>query len=86
MKAKIVGKKAVAYQSKKTGKDVKGISLYLLREPTSRETDVQGLVADSVFISEGTVSIPTIDFGKQYELNYEFDGRFSYLSSIVPVA
>lgn len=87
MKCKVVGRETVNYTSKKTGKTVKGISLYVLREPTSREEGVEGLVTDKIYIKEGSVKIPPLDLSGrvEYDFGYEYDGRYSYLSSITPV-
>lgn len=85
MKCVIVGKKPVDYVSKKTGNSVKGISFFIERQPTSREVDVIGLVTDSIFISMDSdcyESLPDISPGDTVDLIYEFDGRYSYLSSV----
>ena len=85
----IVGKKPVDYISKKTGNPVNGISLFIEREPTARETTVEGLVTDSIFISSTSSafqSLPDIIPGDFYNLIYESDGRYSFLSKVVPVS
>lgn len=88
MECVLVGTKNVDYVSKKTGQPVKGVSLYIERDPTERETDVSGLVTDSIFISSSSAcfkSLPTLTPGCSYDLLYDFDGRYSFLSGVVPL-
>ena len=85
MQVVIVGKKQVDYTSKKTGNPVKGISLFIEREPLPREQDVNGLVTDSIFISCNSPcydTLPEIIPGDTADLIYESDGRYSYLSRV----
>ena len=85
MKVVIVGKKQVDYISKKTGNPVNGISLFIERDPLPRETGVNGLVTDSIFISSNSEcfkTLPEILPGDTAELVYESDGRYSYLSRV----
>ena len=89
MKCKVVGVSSEDYTSKKTGKPVNGVSVQIVREPTSRETNVKGLIADSIYISAESPlyhKLPKFDFDSLYDFEYEYDGRYSYLSSVVPVA
>lgn len=86
MKCTVVGTKEVSYVSKKTGKPINGISLFIEREPNDRDQGVRGLIADNIFISAETScfkNLPDFEFGKEYDFHYDFDGRFSFLSEVV---
>lgn len=90
MKATILGIKSVDYVSKKTGQPVQGSELHYVRELSNREVgNSVGQAVGTVFVSVKSPLIARVSpaiIGKECELVYDFDGRFSSLSDIVLAA
>lgn len=90
MKATILGIKSVDYVSKKTGQPVQGSELHYVRELSNREVENSvGQAVGTVFVSVKSPLIARVSpaiIGKECELVYDFDGRFSSLSDIVLAA
>lgn len=90
MKATILGIKSVDYVSKKTGQPVQGAELHYVRELNTREVESSvGQAVGTVFVSSKSPLISRVSpaiIGKECELVYDFDGRFSSLSDIVLAA
>ncbi len=85
MTCKVVGYSSVFTYSDKTGEKRQARNLYIVRKPTPRETGNIGMVAQSIFLPETMFSyIPVggFDAKKEYELIYDSDGRFTFLSAI----
>lgn len=86
MKVKVVGTSDVInYKDKKTGAEKRARNIYIVREPTSRETGTTGFIAASIFLPETLfVKIPIGGFDpkKEYDFIYESDGRYSFLADI----
>lgn len=86
MKVTVVGTSGlISYKDKKTGEEKRARNIYIVREPTSRETGGTGLISAAIFLPESLFSkIPVGGFDpkKKYDFIYESDGRFSFLSDI----
>ena len=85
MTCKVVGYSSIFTYSDKTGEKRQARNLYIVRKPTPRETGNIGMVAQSIFLPETMFSyIPVAGFDakKEYELVYDSDGRFTFLSAI----
>jgi hypothetical protein len=77
MIAKLVGKKKLSYDSKKTGKHIEGTSLYIERQPTEEE-DVDGVVVDKIFTRRDS---DWFEIGQDYDFIYDLTGR-GYISLV----
>lgn len=90
MKVTVVGvSDLIVYKDKKTGEEKRAKNIYIVREPTSRETGGTGLIAASIFLPETLFSkIPVGGFDpkKKYDFMYESDGRYSFLADIQEVS
>lgn len=90
MKATILGIKSVDYVSKKTGQPVQGSELHYVHEFSNREVENSvGQAVGTLFVSSKSPLIARVSpaiIGKECELVYDFDGRFSSLSDIVLAA
>lgn len=85
MTCKVVGYSSIFTYSDKTGEKRQARNLYIVRKPTPRESGNIGMVAQSIFLPETMFSyIPVggFDAKKEYELIYDSDGRFTFLSAI----
>lgn len=85
MTCKVVGYSSIFTYSDKTGEKRQARNLYIVRKPTPRESGNIGMVAQSIFLPETMFSyIPVggFDAKKEYELVYDSDGRFTFLSAI----
>lgn len=85
MKTTIVGIENVNYTSRKTNQQVTGVRLFFEREPTSRESTIEGMVTGSEFISSNSdcfKKLPEMVFGGVYDFIYDSDGRFTFLSEV----
>ena len=85
MTCKVVGYSSIFTYSDKSGEKRQARNLYIVRKPTPRESGNIGMVAQSVFLPETMFSyIPVggFDAKKEYELIYDSDGRFTFLSAI----
>jgi hypothetical protein len=80
MLRKIIGKAPVDYVSKKTGQQVIGAELHVIRPATDWEKTKGhiGEVCESVFTRLDTSKL---EVGKSYTFNYEQNGRFADLVS-----
>lgn len=82
MKVKVVGYEVVDYESKKTKKQVTGVSLYCLRN-AKQNSNAVGEIGVKVWLPESLIKevgfVPEV--GSKVELIYEFDGRYSFLDS-----
>ena len=89
MRVKCVGiKNEFEYTSKKTGEKTKAINVFYVREPNSREGNIKGLVAESLFLAANNYGlIPDGGFSvnAEYDLIYENSGRYAYLMGIIPI-
>lgn len=70
-KYKVEGFKNVAYTSKKTGKDVKGTTLYVSAEPNT--PDVQGREVKEVWVGQYSTYRPAV--GDTIGIFYDERGR-----------
>lgn len=85
MTCKVVGYSSIFTYSDKSGEKRQARNLYIVRKPTPRESGNIGMVAQSIFLPETMFSyIPVggFDAKKEYELIYDSDGRFTFLSAI----
>lgn len=85
MTCKVVGYSSIFTYSDKSGDKRQARNLYIVRKPTPRESGNIGMVAQSIFLPETMFSyIPVggFDAKKEYELVYDSDGRFTFLSAI----
>ena len=85
MTCKVVGYSSIFTYSDKSGEKRQARNLYIVRKPTPRESGNIGMVAQSIFLPETMFSyIPVggFDAKKEYELVYDSDGRFTFLSAI----
>lgn len=86
MKTKIIGIGNADYLSKKTGKQVVGKSLHVVRKPIGFEAEgFCGLFVDTVWIPKVSDLYNTINdtyIDKQVELVYESNGKFQNLVDI----
>lgn len=77
-----------SYRDKSTGDSKEAVIFFGFRNPTSRDGDVVGYIAESVFIGERNLSlIPAGKFEpkKYYNFEYASDGHYSYLDKITLV-
>lgn len=85
MTCKVVGYSSIFTYSDKTGEKRQARNLYIVRKPTPRETGNIGMVAQSIFLPEimfSYIPVGGFDAKKEYELIYDSDGRFTFLSAI----
>lgn len=86
MKVKVVGTtEPFNYKDKKTGAERRARNIYIVREPTSRETGITGFIASPIFLPDtlfSKIPIGGFDPKKEYDFVYESDGRFSFLADI----
>ena len=85
MTCKVVGYSSIFTYSDKSGEKRQARNLYIVRKPTPRESGNIGMVAQNIFLPETMFSfIPVGGFDpkKEYELIYDSDGRFTFLSAI----
>lgn len=89
MTCKVVGYSSVFTYNDKSGVKQQARNLYILRKPTPRESGNIGMVAQSIFLPESMfcfIPVGGFDAKKDYELIYDSDGRYTYLSGIREVA
>lgn len=89
MTCTVVGYSSIFTYSDKSGEKRQARNLYIVRKPIPREAGNIGMVAQSIFLPETMFSyIPVggFDIKKEYELVYDSDGRYTYLSAIREVA
>ena len=85
MTCKVVGYSSIFTYSDKSGEKRQARNLYIVRKPTPRESGNIGMVAQSIFLPEimfSYIPVGGFDAKKEYELIYDSDGRFTYLSAI----
>lgn len=83
MICKVVGIRHLDFITKE-GTQIKGKKIQIVRKPSTREeTQVDGSLVDTIFISDNSeVILPVFKFGQDYDFYYETDGKRSYLVSI----
>lgn len=85
MTCKVVGCSSIFTYTDKIGEKRQARNLYIVRKPTSRESGTIGMVAQSIFLPEimfSYIPVGGFDAKKEYELIYDSDGRFTFLSAI----
>lgn len=77
-----------SYRDKSSGETTQAVIFYGIRYPNSRDGDMVGYVADSIFIGERNLGlIPKGKFEPNSAYNFEYasDGKYSYLDNITAV-
>lgn len=87
MQGQVVGYEVVDYQKKNSPDRVQGISAHILKEPRKDE-QFFGQKVQEIWISDLLLrnTVGNVVVGEQYEFVYDYDGKYTRLVDIMPLA
>lgn len=87
MQAQVVGYEVVDYQKKNSPDRVHGLSVHVLKD-ARKDEEFYGRRTQEIWVSDLLLrnTVGQIVLGNVYEFVYDYDGKFTRLVDIVPIA